>query len=264
MNTETVEGGWSTHYLEAAGVSPSQRERITSILRLLPPGRIGTCLEIGARNSHITRLLAERCETVFALDLVEPQHRISNVINISGDICGSELRNAACTFDLVVCTEVLEHVDNVFLAALTIQRLTKGHALIGVPYHQDLRIGRLYCQGCGEVSNGWGHLRSFGVRKLDTLFEPMRRVRLDFVGTRTVRTTALAARLMELGRHPWGPYDQREPCPHCKAKMVAPEDRPLWRLASAALAARLNSVSSLGYRRHRWVHALYRKEEPQR
>lgn len=73
--------------LELAKCSPAERERIASILTMLPPGRIETCLEIGARSSVITGLLAERCETVFAMDLEEPQHRIPNVINLAGDIC---------------------------------------------------------------------------------------------------------------------------------------------------------------------------------
>lgn len=86
--------------------APDEQGRIASLLRLLPPG--GRVLEIGARDGYITRLLADRYEEVVALDLTKPTIEAPRVHCVAGDV--RSLDFPADHFDVVLCSEVLEHI----------------------------------------------------------------------------------------------------------------------------------------------------------
>ncbi|MDZ4200146.1 MAG: class I SAM-dependent methyltransferase, partial [Kiritimatiellia bacterium] len=124
--------------------TPTEQQRTAELLRLLPD-KGGSALDIGARDGFYSHLLAERFDEVVALDLAVPKVVHPKVRNVKG--------NAAClefpdrSFDLVFCAEVLEHLPEPTLSAACreIERVARGVILIGVPYKQDLRLGRTTC-----------------------------------------------------------------------------------------------------------------------
>ena len=71
-------------------------------------------------------------------------------------------------FDVVFCTDVLEHVENLLLAAKELIRVTKpgGVLIIRVPYREDLSQ---YLQG--DYPYRFAHLRNFDEHGLRLLFE---------------------------------------------------------------------------------------------
>lgn len=83
------------------------------------------------------------------------------------------------SFDVVVMSEVMEHLDDATLDAALEQvaRVLKpnGQLLGTVPAEEDLRAGLTVCPGCGTRFHRWGHLQSFtpeSLRKrLTTHFE---------------------------------------------------------------------------------------------
>ena len=76
-------------------------------------------------------------------------------------------------FDVVIMTEVLEHLtDDVLNATLgEVKRVLKprGRFIGTVPANENLIDSRVMCPHCGESFHRWGHLQSFSQRRLTQL-----------------------------------------------------------------------------------------------
>ncbi|MFY1691530.1 class I SAM-dependent methyltransferase [Plantactinospora sp. WMMB782] len=238
--------------------SPQERERIDDLFRLVPVGG-GLALDAGAWDGHLARRLAERYERVVALDLTAPTIDHERVTCVQGDI--TALNYPDDSFDLVLCTEVLEHVptERLATACAELARVTRRHLVIGVPFEQDLRLGQTTCRSCGRRNPPWGHVNSFTMDRLRGLFAGLRIEATSLVGQRT-GTNALAAKVFDLAGNPWGTYGQEQGCVHCGAKLVAPE-RGLTTKALMALGSALYfpGVWLRGYQPG-WVHLHLVKE----
>lgn len=78
-------------------------------------------------------------------------------------------------FDVVVMSEVLEHLDNVVLTSTIsdVHRVLKqGGRFIGtVPYKENLLDQLAICPTCGEQFHRWGHIQSFDEKGLEKLLK---------------------------------------------------------------------------------------------
>ncbi len=77
-------------------------------------------------------------------------------------------------FDLVFCSEVLEHLPDgdLALGVREVARVLKpaGRLLGSVPYRETLVEGRTVCPSCGTLFHRWGHRQSFDQARLRELF----------------------------------------------------------------------------------------------
>jgi SAM-dependent methyltransferase len=243
--------------LETYRGSESEQLRLADLLNLLPRGQ-ATVLEIGARDGYHSRVLRSYFGSVIALDLQRPRFSIAGVINVQGDVTSLPFRDR--TFDCVLCAEVLEHVPALRRAATEITRVTRHHALIGVPYRQDTRVGKLTCSRCWKVSPPYGHLNTFDEHSLQTLFGDMHFTKASFVGSNLERTNAISSFLMTLAGNPWGTYDQEEPCIHCGAQLRAPQARSFAQRVASRLASQLDRTQRfLATPSAGWIHVLFSK-----
>jgi SAM-dependent methyltransferase len=245
--------------LTAYRESPVECERVASLLGLLPP-RLPAALDVGARDGHIARLLAERVDAVTALDLEQPAIADARIRCVKGD--ATRLGFADRSFDLVLCAEVLEHIPGALLQAACseLSRVARSYVLIGVPYRQDLRTDRTTCQRCGKTNPPWGHVNSFDEQRLRRLFPACRVERIGYVGTTRERTNFVSALLMQAAGNPYGTYDQAEPCIHCGSALGGPPlrslgDRLLTRAATSLRRAQRPWVRP----RPKWIHVLFSK-----
>lgn len=245
--------------LEKYRASPMEQERAASLLGMIPPGQ-NTALDIGARDGHLSCLMAERGMSVTALDLESPRISHPGVACIAGDATALPFPDEA--FDLVLCAEVLEHIPSPHLerACAELQRVANRYLLIGTPFRQDIRVGRLTCKACGKVSPPWGHVNSFDERRLRTLFDGFSPVRVEFVGVCDLPTNAISTFLMDCAGNPWGNYDQDEVCVHCGGKFVAMPAPGLAGKIAAAISERLRRLQGRFFRRHgNWIHILFER-----
>lgn len=242
------------------GLSEAERARTSDLIRILPKGG-GQALDIGARGGRFSRILAEHYQ-VTALDLVKPPFSIPGVETVAGDV--THLESPDESFDCVFCTEVLEHVPEIERACLEIQRVARRDVVIGVPFRQDLRISRTTCKACGRTSPAWGHVNRFDEKRLVRLFPDLNLITTSYVWPQRRGTNPLAVSLMDLGGNPWGSYDQQEPCVHCGAKLVAPENRGLIQKVCSGAAATLNRLqTAMSAPLATWMHAVFRKKASQ-
>ena len=245
--------------MELEGYSAKERERITDLMRLMPRGR-RSVLEIGARDGYFTKLLLGCFDQVTALDLIKPDISHPDIIPVQGDV--ADLQFADQSFDVVVCTEVLEHIPPAHLEAAgsEIQRVARFELVVGVPYRQDIRIGRTRCPNCGRRNPPWGHFNSFDRARLGGLMDRCRVREQKFIGSETERTNALSAWLIDAAGNPWGAYGPGERCAYCGTPLATPPQVANWRKALAKAGLALSRAQTrLASPRPIWLHTVFEK-----
>jgi glycosyltransferase involved in cell wall biosynthesis len=254
-------GGRSASKIEMAVYrnTPQEQERISDLMNIIPKGH-DSVLDVGARDGYFSRLLTEHFASVTALDLEKPSIAHDRITCVEGDV--TRLEFASDSFDVVLCAEVLEHIPGKGLeqACRELSRVAKSRVVIGTPYRQDTRLGRVTCQSCGRSNPSWGHVNVFDERRLTELFLPLRKVGVTFVGSSRSRTNALSTWLMDVAGNPWGTYDQEEACIHCGQEIGKPAERNLAQKLCSRLAFSLNAAQSRFISaRPNWIHMVFDK-----
>jgi SAM-dependent methyltransferase len=239
--------------LQRYRTSEAEKQREASLTSLFGAGE--SVLDVGAKEGHYSRMLKQRYRRVVALDLKKPD--IPDVECVAGDACKFQFRDGE--FDTVLAAEVLEHIPEVERAAREIARVAARRVVIGVPYKQDIRLGRATCPGCGAILPPWGHLHSFEEARLKQLFAGMKVETFEYIGTSAGSTTALATWLMDRAGNPWGNAYTGVACA-CGSFYSRPSTLTVPQRIAAKLATTMNSVQASFTRPHaNWIHAVFIK-----
>jgi SAM-dependent methyltransferase len=241
----------------ASDLEQQRTEDLTSLM----PTKGRRALDVGARDGHFSRFLADRFEAVTALDLNRPTISHPKIECIEGS--AAQMKFADKSFDFVFCAEVLEHVPSEILdkVCAEIERVANDKILIGVPYKQDIRVGRTTCYTCGKTNPPWGHVNSFDEAAIGRLFRSSKVESLSFVGSTNEKTNSLSTVLMDFAGNPYGTYEQDEQCVHCDAKLLLPPKRSPAQLIATKLAFWSRKPSEMMAKpRGNWVHIILRKE----
>lgn len=244
-----------THYRSSA----QEQQRTADLLRLMPKsGR--RALDIGARDGHFSLLMAERFDEVIALDLTKPRIEHPRIKCVQGNAASLPYEDNA--FDFVFCAEVLEHVPGNLLhdVCREIERVASRCILIGVPYMQDIRVGRTTCSACGKVNPPWGHVNSFDERRIKDCFVNCEVKSIAFVGISSEKTNAVSAALMDYAGNPYGSYGQEEACISCGSRLTQSSTRSFAQRVATRLAVWLRRASELFEEPHgNWMHVVFQK-----
>ena len=244
--------------------SPIEQERINNLISIIPKG-YSTLLDIGARDGYISNLLSPFFRKVTALDLEKPRLAEENIITVKGDVTNLEFPDNS--FDVTLCTEVLEHIPPELLsnACNEIVRVAKSFVVIGVPYKQDIRYGRTTCSFCRGENPPWGHVNIFDVNKLERLFRSLRLESKSFLGkSGWGKTNLFSALLMDLAGNPWGVYDREQRCLHCGRKVIPllSENRNVLEKVCSKIAYLLNTLQTFFTPScPTWVHIVFKKPQ---
>lgn len=240
--------------------SEKEKERITALLSLIP-GKAPSVLDIGARDGYISAELTDFFESVTALDLEKPDIANDNVTCVQGDATALSFPDRS--FYTVFCSEVLEHIPPHLLqkACDEIQRVAQKYVIIGVPYKQDIRVGRTTCYTCGKKNPPWGHVNTFDENRIRSLFSGVSCETIRFHGENTEYTNFLSTLLMDLAGNPYGDYSQMEPCIYCGNRLKPPPARNLFQKICTRLAFYINKLQSPFIHRYPiWINILFKKE----
>jgi len=139
--------------------STRERNRADQILKMLPE-KVFSILDVGCGSGVITNSI----ESPFVVGLDAARTPLMRVKKhaIQGSIDSFPLK--ANEFDLVIITEVLEHLDNeTFIKAIQeVERLAASYLLISVPFDEDVESTLCKCIECGNLFNPYYHCQRFG------------------------------------------------------------------------------------------------------
>jgi SAM-dependent methyltransferase len=199
-------------------------------------------LDVGCGDGKITNDLCPGRRVVGCDRSVEALSRVTRAKVLASS---DKLPFRDRSFDLVLCSEVLEHLpEPVLLATLQeLERIAHAYILISVPYRQTLTSRTTRCGECGAKYNLDGHLRSFPGP--GPIARRLTQFGLDFAGYCGPRDERLPAWLPPLRHVLLGDWPTSEVglCPRCGSKRVARAtgarpvlkwflDRAQWRLES--------------------------------
>lgn len=242
-------------FYEQAGIAEEDvgaEERIPVTLAMIPAD-VSSILDVGCGDGTFLSSMDSPAVKVgidishATLRLVKTGHRVL----ASSDILPFRENG----FDLVVSTEVLEHLPPVVFEASCgeMQRVAKRHILISVPFHEDLAGKQARCPRCEHVYHIHHHVRSFDLSVLEKTFPDccLREYRFSGPQERTFPPWLLKIR-REYGRR-WE-WDKNALCPQCGYRSNRPPARSVISAATSLLAG------LTGKRHPKWVSALYEKK----
>jgi SAM-dependent methyltransferase len=237
------------------------KERLDDLVDIVPQG-YSSLLDVGAGSGYVAGLMTPFFERVTALDLEEPDIADEGIVAVKGDV--TQLDFPDDSFDVVLCTEVLEHIppESLQKACNEICRTARHCVVVGVPHNQDTRVGRTTCRSCGKKNPPWGHVNIFNEELLRRLFHVLRPARISFAGETRTRTNVLSAFLMNVAGNPCGIYGGDQRCLHCGSKLVRPPGPSFFQRICYRLAVCLNAIQECFARaRPAWIHMVFTKTD---
>jgi ubiquinone/menaquinone biosynthesis C-methylase UbiE len=116
------------------------------LLALADKAAPATVLEVGCGEGFVLKFLAERrpswrlagCDVNTGAVTYAQSHCPASISFEVADIY--HLPMPSRSFDLVICSEVLEHLDDAPAALAELQRISRGHVLITVPHEPFFRV----------------------------------------------------------------------------------------------------------------------------
>jgi len=130
-------------------------------------------LEIGSGGGQALKIIRNHSVRYFPVDIASKNLKMirakaeSTLFPVSGDTFNLPFKKAS--FDLVILSEVLEHLQDTLAALSEIKSVMKNEArlIISVPYKE--KISYQLCIHCNKPTPTFAHLHSFDEQKLNLL-----------------------------------------------------------------------------------------------
>jgi SAM-dependent methyltransferase len=242
-------------FYEQAGIRDedvASEERVPITLAMIP-NDISTVLDVGCGDGTMLTSIDPALMKVgldisrTALRLVKTGDRIlasSNALPFKEGV-----------FDLVLCTEVFEHLPHIIheITVSEIQKVAKKYILLSVPFREDLERKQSRCSRCGYVFHIHLHLRSFDLPGLKSLFPYYSLDHYRFSGPQEKTFPRWLLKIRRKYGRRWE-WDKNALCPHCGHKSNHPPQRSITSTVTSLLA------NLTGKRHPKWVSALYIKQ----
>ena len=152
------------------GLVERLNRKIISILGEMIGENNATVLDAGCGEGYISRLIASSFPNVnvtgieYTPEAINVAKEMDTLVSyIQGDISDMPFENHS--FDFVVCTEVLEHVENPDKALSELLRVGKNGVLITVPHEPWFRMGNMLAfKNVSRFGNPIDHINHWSFR----------------------------------------------------------------------------------------------------
>ena len=168
------------------------------VIANLIPADVKSVLDVGCGTGLVTREIAMRYPVV-GVELSKTG--VATVRSMGIECCQgnvSRIPRADRSADLVLASEVLEHLDDSLYAAARreLPRVADRYILITVPNQDYFPYLRQECPRCRSMIVPWGHIRSFNHTIMPGLFAGFELCELREFGPRIVNRGSLLSRLL--------------------------------------------------------------------
>lgn len=238
---------------QTSSVGLIERERV-KVTAAAVPEKSRRILDVGCGDGRVCLEVSKKkgCSVVaFDLSTVALGH-----VSVPG-CCGSanQLPFRDKSFDLVISTEVLEHIpEKIYSRALhEMERVAERHILITVPNCENLTENLSVCGRCSAKFHAWGHMRQYNAKILHNLFPHFRLSLIRPFGGDELCYNPFLLWVRQRLAGSWH-WDELQKCYACGASDPIKARLPLLTRACDAVNGRLWAPF---YKRHRWVLALY-------
>ena len=226
--------------------------RISETISMIPQN-IASILEVGCGDGRVSKGIDGNF-TLIGTDI-----RSSEINKFPGTKFISDISNLPIKdkkFDLILSTEVLEHLDNkTFSQALgEISRVAKRYILITVPFEENLSVQWMKCSICAQIFHAWGHLRKFNSQNLKELFDGADLVEKRFFSPNESRIPPFTYVIIKKLGNVWSTGNSL--CPRCGSKPLQSEGNMFGKILQR-LIWRFIKVSP--FKKPIWVGCLYEK-----
>jgi SAM-dependent methyltransferase len=191
-----------------------QAMRIKETLDLIPSGVVSV-LDVGCNEGSILASLVKyfyTCGIDISFDALKKVQTNCILASIA------DLPFLEKSFDLLICTEVLEHLlGDVYTKAISeIQRVARKYIIISVPNEESLFKGTARCHFCLRKYHISGHVRVFDSNKLCDLFDGTQFViqEIKGVGNRSRHSLRMLYFVLQRLGNKWA-HSHLNICPHC-------------------------------------------------
>ena len=202
-------------YWKTTKLDVYMKEKIDIISKIIPKD-VKNILDAGCGNGITTNVLSQKYyvtgvdRSKYALSQVKCQRKINCAIE--------ELDYHRNSFDLILCSEVLEHLsDNDFpKVAGKIKELSRKYILVTTPNAETLRKRFSKCHQCGHQFNVYYHFRSFNKRKLKKTFNEYNLTFLTTCGRQYEYYNNFLAYIKQAFGKNWFVTNEKFLCPVCE------------------------------------------------
>jgi SAM-dependent methyltransferase len=149
-------------------LSAMERERVAETLAAIPDA-VATVLDVGCGDGRLTNLLAARHERVVGVDIAAEALRHVQTETCEAPVTALPFPDRA--FELALCTEVLEHLDDAELAQAVreLGRVAGRYVLLSVPFEESLENAEGRCPACRATFHVFRHSQRFDAARLERL-----------------------------------------------------------------------------------------------
>ncbi|MBI5789097.1 MAG: class I SAM-dependent methyltransferase [Candidatus Schekmanbacteria bacterium] len=236
-------------------LTEKEHDRICSTINLIPED-VKTILDIGCGDGRIANLLASDYWVVGADFIFHPLKKLK-----AAKTC-TEIKKLAFkenSFDLVMLTEVLEHLTDDFFyeTVRNVQNVSKKYILVTVPYRQNLRSGFIKCEKCANIFHVWQHIRDFkGTKDLENLFSGYKPIKYAFFGeNREYKSNLILIIKQKLGNR-WFKAEEHTVCLRCGNTEFPYTQRNIVTMICGAFEKLLKKIP---LKQKSWIGVLYLK-----
>jgi SAM-dependent methyltransferase len=210
----------------SAYAHPVQKARAETIRQALPDGT-RTVLDVGCGDGTVTNRLGDHYDVV-GLDIARAALAHVTVPTVVGT--ATDLPFDDRSFDAVVLSEVLEHLDDDTYAQARSEaaRVAGQTIVVTVPNREVLRDSAVRCPRCRTLFSPWQHKRSFSPQAFPSLFDGFRLDLVQETGPdkpRVSRAEAWVRSVVTPPRRLWFPAL----CPNCGLEGEGEPPRPVVR-----------------------------------
>ena len=198
------------------------------------PATIKSHLDVGCGSGVFATLSRDKERFVVGVDLSEAGLSLAAVEKCRARAASLPFRD--CSFDVVSCIQVFEHLDDSEREAASreIARVARGWVLLGVPYREQLLFASLRCYHCGHLFHSDGHVCAFNKPgDVTRLFPDFRAARIFFAGKTVTPRLRMRGFLRKHFLQDWRAIFGETTCPKCGGVIPqGPYDRKKMQTAS--------------------------------